>query len=141
MNKLFVSLVVVFLVIAGALVFQASRTGTSDVIMPSDLAARSAGETLNRIRVAGRVANATIDYKVEPAIELRFSIEDPGTKPDKKQGTIPVFYAGIKPDMFATGRDVIIDGDFSAGVLTANKLLTQCPSKYEPPKVQDTLKK
>jgi cytochrome c-type biogenesis protein CcmE len=74
-----------------------------------------------------------IDYKVEPAIELKFSIEDPGNKPDKRAGVVPVVYAGIKPDMFAPGRDVIIDGDFDGSVLTATKLLTQCPSKYEPP--------
>lgn len=140
MNKIFLSVVAVFLVIAGALIFQGAQTGTSAVLMPSDLAAKDSSASMNRIRVAGRVAEAPVDYKVEPAIELRFSIEDPGNKPDKKTGTVPVYYAGLKPDMFATGRDVIIDGDFNGGVLTANKLLTQCPSKYEPPKVQDTIK-
>lgn len=140
MNKIFLSVVAVFLVIAGALIFQGAQTGTSAVLMPSDLAAKNSSASMNRIRVAGRVAEAPVDYKVEPAIELRFSIEDPGNKPDKKTGTVPVYYAGLKPDMFATGRDVIIDGDFNGGVLTANKLLTQCPSKYEPPKVQDTIK-
>ena len=35
--------------------------------------------------------------------------------------------------MFTAGRDVIIDGEYKDGVLQAQKLLTQCPSKYEPP--------
>jgi len=34
--------------------------------------------------------------------------------------------------MFAAGRDVIIQGDYIGGVLKANNLVTQCPSKYEP---------
>ncbi len=133
MNKLFISLVVVFIVVAAALVFQASQEGTSSVILPSDLAAKPA-ETMNRIRVGGRVADLPYEYRVEPTIELKFSIEDPGSNPSmKRPGTVPVIYNGIKPDMFAAGRDVIIDGDFSGGTLTANKLLTQCPSKYEAP--------
>lgn len=139
-NKLFISLVLVFVVIAGALVFQASQEGTSAVVLPSDLAARSS-ESLSRIRVGGRVAALPVEYKVEPSIELRFSIEDPGSNPESKRpGTIPVVYNGIKPDMFATGRDVIIDGDFSGGTLTANKLLTQCPSKYEAPSAETLYK-
>lgn len=130
---------VLFFVVAGALVFQASQSGTSTVLMPSELAAH-ANTPMSRIRVAGRVTALPVDYKVEPAIELKFSIEDPGTVADKKPGVVPVVYNGIKPDMFAAGRDVIIDGDFVGGVLTANKLLTQCPSKYEAPKVQESFK-
>lgn len=140
-NKLFISLVLVFIVVAGALVFQASQEGTSSVILPSDLATR-ATESLPRIRVGGRVANLPVEYRVEPTIELKFSIEDPGANAAaKRPGTIPVIYNGIKPDMFASGRDVIIDGDFNGGTLTANKLLTQCPSKYEAPSAEKMYKK
>ena len=48
-------------------------------------------------------------------------------------GAIPVTYKKLKPDMFAAGRDVIIDGNFINGKVEALNLLTQCPSKYEPP--------
>lgn len=132
MNKLFISIVLIFVVVAGTLLFQASRTGTSDVRLPSDLSTRAANTPINRIRVAGKVADLPIDYRVEPTIELRFSIEDPGTGA-KKPGVVPVVYNGVKPDMFASGRDVIIDGDFEGGTLIATKLLTQCPSKYQAP--------
>ena len=141
MNRLFISIVLVFLVVAGALVFQASQSGTSEVILPSTLAS-NLGKPMSRIRVGGRVADLPVEYRVEPSIELKFSIEDPGSNPaSKKPGTIPVVYNGIKPDMFASGRDVIIDGDFSSGTLTANKLLTQCPSKYEAPSADKMYKK
>jgi len=37
------------------------------------------------------------------------------------------------PDMFAEGRDVIIEGRYNAGsALSAKTIMTSCPSKYEP---------
>ena len=83
------------------------------------------------------MADLPVDYAVTPGFLLRFSIINPGkgdqaVPVDPKQ-TIPVVYQGIKPDMFTPGRDVIIDGEFRDGILYASKLLTQCPSKYEPP--------
>lgn len=118
------------------MIFQATRRGTSTVMLPSALAAQPEGKRLTRIRVAGRVAPAAIDYRVEPPIQLKFSIEDPGTG----KGTIPVVYNGFKPDMFAVGRDIIIDGEFEEGKVIAHKLQTQCPSKYEPPSVESMYK-
>ncbi len=133
MNKTFISIVVVFVVVAAALVFQATRTGTSHVLLPSEVAAiASSGADRSRIRVGGRVAASEVEYTVEPRIELKFRVENPGTGSPE---SIAVFYPGIKPDMFAAGRDVIIDGDLKGGVLVASKLQTQCPSKYEPPPV------
>ena len=38
---------------------------------------------------------------------------------------------GIKPDMFADGRDVIVEGRYTGDVLHATQVLTSCPSKYE----------
>ncbi len=127
------------------MVFQASQQGLAEVFMPSKLATQSKDTELQRIRVVGRVAAAEIDYRVEPQFELRFHIVDPGVKvspasesevpaaPALAPASVPVYYQGIKPDMFAVGRDVIIDGEFSAGQVRAQKLLTQCPSKYEAP--------
>ena len=130
MNRIFISLLIVIVAVAGLLLFQASKDGTSVVMRPSVLAASPADAVLNRIRVVGRVASLPIDYQVEPEIKLTFSIHDPGPA---EGVTIPLVYRSLKPDMFAPGRDVIIDGEFQGGILTAQKLLTQCPSKYEPP--------
>jgi cytochrome c-type biogenesis protein CcmE len=52
--------------------------------------------------------------------------------PKGTEQVVPVVYQGLKPDMFAAGRDVLIDGDYVGGVIKAAKLQTQCPSKYEP---------
>lgn len=129
MNRTFITIVGVALALVTFLVWQASTSETSAVMLPSQLAAAPTIEK-HRIRVAGRVTADPVNYQVEPNILLEFSINDPG----QKVGTsIPVTYNGIKPDMFASGRDVIIDGDFLGGRVVASKLLTQCPSKYEPP--------
>ena len=132
-NIRFISLIILFLGIAGLLVFQATRESSAAVLVPSDL--QSADKTLLRIRVGGRVAPDAIEYRTDPDLLLQFKIHN---RPEEKEDAsafprIPVVYKGLKPDMFAAGRDVIIDGEFKDGVLHAYKLLTQCPSKYEPP--------
>jgi len=97
---------------------------------PSELLSLPAGASRSRIRVAGRVRADGVTYQVEPQLKLSFLVSDPG---ETSSVRLPVYYEGLKPDMFAGGRDVIIDGDFSDGTLVASRLLTQCPSKYEPP--------
>lgn len=128
MGRIFISLVVLFIVIGGALVFQATRGTSSLVLKPSELLERAGQGDLSRIRVGGRVVEP-IEYQTEPRMMLRFRVEDPK---DSNGVTAAVVYENLKPDMFAAGRDVLIDGDFVGGVLKAAKLQTQCPSKYEP---------
>jgi cytochrome c-type biogenesis protein CcmE len=43
-------------------------------------------------------------------------------------------YTGSVPDLFKTGREVVVDGKLRNGVFIAvpNTLVTKCPSKYTP---------
>jgi cytochrome c-type biogenesis protein CcmE len=127
MGRIFVSLVVFFIVAGGVLVYQATRGTSSLVLMPSELLSKAHASSLPRIRVGGRVVDP-IEYQTEPVFLLRFFVRDP------KGGdqVVPVEYRGLKPDMFQADRDVLIDGDFKDGKIIAAKLQTQCPSKYEP---------
>jgi cytochrome c-type biogenesis protein CcmE len=120
--------VVGFLVIGGLLVYQATQGTSSLIFSPKELVEKGNNISLQRIRVAGKVSDP-IEYKTEPNIELTFLVSDPTTA----TSSLPVIYRNLKPDMFAAGRDVLIDGDFDNGRIVAAKLLTQCPSKYEPP--------
>ena len=45
---------------------------------------------------------------------------------------VAVAYRGILPDMFAEGREVVVEGRYDGGALTARQIMTSCPSKYEP---------
>jgi cytochrome c-type biogenesis protein CcmE len=59
----------------------------------------------------------------------RFQLRDvKGTK------TVTVVYKGSVPDLFKTGRDVVVDGRMRNGVFVAvpDTLVTKCPSKYQP---------
>lgn len=129
MSRIFISLAAGFVVISALLVFQATRSSASIVLTPAELLERAQSEDIRRVRVGGRVADAPILYEVQPRIQLDFTLQD-RELPDKR---LAVRFHGLKPDLFDAGRDVLIDGDYVSGTLIANQLLTQCPSKYEPP--------
>ena len=86
------------------------------------------------VRVAGRVQAGSIRWDPK---DLRFSFvlgpfKDGAS--DHPAG-VPVHYQGILPDMFAEGRDVIVEGRYDAeSALAAKTIMTSCPSKYEPEK-------
>jgi cytochrome c-type biogenesis protein CcmE len=82
-----------------------------------------AGEGL---RVAGRVGSKSIDWN--PAtLDLKFRLAN-----FEDDDGVPVIYNGVLPDMFAEGRDVIVEGTYDRdGSFRARTLLTACPSKYE----------
>ena len=87
------------------------------------------------VRVAGRVQDGSIQWD-PAALNLTFRLTpiEPGTIP---VGAFPpgvaVSYQGILPDMFAEGRDVIVEGLYTPDQqLVASTIMTSCPSKYEP---------
>jgi len=76
------------------------------------------------IRVAGKVTEDPINWDVRN-LSLAFVMGE-------GQARIPVRYKGVKPDMFQTGVDVIVEGRIGHdGVLAASVLMTSCPSKYQ----------
>jgi len=50
--------------------------------------------------------------------------------------SVPVVYKGSVPDLFKTGREVVVDGKLRSGTFVAvpDTLVTKCPSKYTPKK-------
>lgn len=133
-SKIFISLVVIFILGGIISVIYATNSSASKVMTPTELSKLS--EDIYRVRVAGRVVDNSISYSAEQAsFLLKFQL---GERKDKDgtlsgEAAIPVTYENIKPDMFKDGRDVLVDGDFVDGEFLASSLLTQCPSKYEPP--------
>jgi cytochrome c-type biogenesis protein CcmE len=68
---------------------------------------------------------------------LRFQLKDIG---DAKAARVPVVYHGSVPDLFKTGRHVVVEGTMRNGVFVAKpgSLVTKCPSKYAPAKSSKT---
>jgi cytochrome c-type biogenesis protein CcmE len=112
----------------------------------NEAAQRRAELTGQMIRIAGRVAPGHISW--DPgSLTLVFAIIQPpndGPSPgvhtvaasEIASGSFKVIARGQpKPDMFAVGRDVIVEGKLGANsTIEARQVLTSCPSKYAPAK-------
>lgn len=84
------------------------------------------------VRVAGRVQTGSINWDPKD-LRLRFVLGAFKESETVSLTGVTVHYQGILPDMFAEGRDVIVEGRYSSGsVLEAKTIMTSCPSKYEP---------
>jgi cytochrome c-type biogenesis protein CcmE len=95
---------------------------------PSVIPSKAAGHS-GRISVGGMVVGRPSGDA--HAGGMHFRLRDP-----KGTATVPVSYTGSVPDLFRTGREVVVDGTLRNGVLVAvpNTLVTKCPSKYAPKK-------
>lgn len=68
---------------------------------------------------------------------MRFMLKDVrSTDPTR----VAVMYRGSVPDMFRSGRDVVVEGTLRHGVFVAkkNSLVTKCPDHYAPAKSSKT---
>jgi cytochrome c-type biogenesis protein CcmE len=94
---------------------------TIDEFLPKRVAMANEG-----IRVSGKVGAQSIEWNPS-TLDLRFRL----ASFDGTDG-VDVTYNGVLPDMFAEGREVIVEGTYApSGTLRARTLLTSCPSKYE----------
>ena len=112
-------------VLAVFLIYTAVAGNGTPQLRPSQLA----GHT-GRVSLAGLVVGR-VTGDAHQTHGLRFTLRD-------KNGTatVPVVYRGSVPDLFRSGRDIMVDGRLKNGVFVANpgSLVTKCPSKYTPKK-------
>ena len=68
---------------------------------------------------------------------LRFRLKDIGRATAAR---VPVVYHGSVPDLFKSGRDVVLEGKVRNGVFVAKpgSLVTKCPDHYAPAKSSKT---
>lgn len=89
--------------------------------------------------LATRAAHAGDDLRVKGWVRAGSMDWDPRTNALRFElarqdgsGAVPVRYDGILPDMFAEGREVVVEGRYEGDGLAARQIMTSCPSKYEP---------
>ena len=101
-------------------------------LTPSTVAGHSGDVTL----VGTVVGQPQIDDAYTKA-GMRFRLKDIGTA---NAARVPVVYHGSVPDLFKTGRHVVVEGTLRSGVFVAKpgSLVTKCPSKYVPAKSSKT---
>jgi cytochrome c-type biogenesis protein CcmE len=108
-------------VLAVFLIYTALAGGGTPSLRPSQLSGHTGRVSLAG-KVVGRVAGGSYS-----AQGLRFQLRDvDGTT------SVPVVYRGAVPDLFRSGRDIVVDGRLQGGVFVAypGTLVTKCPSKY-----------
>ena len=105
------------LALAGALVYT-SFSGATEASKPSEV------EPGRSYELTGKVVKGSVKRDGEG---LRFRIRDR----DGRE-SVPVSYAGVVPDPFREGREVIVDGRLKGGTFVAERdsLVTKCPSKF-----------
>src|SRR5271168_1299874 len=115
----------------GYLIFSAIRTTSEYYLTVPEVAARQGELGGQALRVAGRVKAANIDWDPN-SLTLKFEIvpiPDVDAAPVTPVSVVaadPVSFRVVaagepKPDMFAPGRDVIVEGKLGAGgVITAS---------------------
>jgi cytochrome c-type biogenesis protein CcmE len=108
-------------VLAGALMLT-SFTADTPATTPSQLLAKKGS---GDYKLTGKVVDGSVKRNGE---ELAFAVRD---RDGSRQ--VPVKYAGVVPDPFREGREVIVDGRLENGTFVAQRdsLITKCPSKFK----------
>ena len=107
--------------LAGVLVYT-SFSASTEASTPSEV--MNNAEPGRSYELTGQVVKGSVEREGN---SLRFAIRD-------RDGTasVPVTYAGVVPDPFREGREVIISGKFEGKRFAAERdsLVTKCPSKF-----------
>jgi cytochrome c-type biogenesis protein CcmE len=108
-------------VLAVFLLYTSIAGGGTPSLQPSELAGRS-----GQVMLGGTVVRPIAGDSYGPSGK-RFWIRDP-----KGNAKVQVVYRGQVPELFRTGREVVVTGELRNGVFVARKdsLVTKCPSKY-----------
>ena len=107
------------------LVYGGIQQGATYWVTVGELEQRAPGTAAERVRLGGTVAPGTIRWDASHR-HLRFVVTD-------GQHTLPVAYSGVVPDIFAEGRQVVVEGTLDrSGTFDATTLLAKCPTKYNP---------
>ena len=121
-TKFFLGGSVIFAVIA-ALSVQGLQEMTVFFYTPAEVMA-SPDEFENKtIRIGALVQKGSVVWNAK-TIELSFKI----TEDNKK--FIPVFYTGVKPDLFREGQGVVVEGKMEGQRFIAGQLLVKHSEEY-----------
>ena len=109
-------------VLAVFLLYTSIAGGGTPSLKPSQLAGH-----VGSVSLVGRVVGRPTG---DPDVAgLRFRLRD---VKDPSSTKVVVVYKGSVPDLFAPGRDIVVEGALRNGVFVATPgtMVTKCPSKY-----------
>lgn len=79
-----------------------------------------------RLQLHGFVVPGTIAKRVDrdrQKLEYKFKVENCGAVAD-------VYFAGVVPDTFKEGAEVVLKGKFDGATFSTSEVMAKCPSKY-----------
>ena len=91
---------------------------------PAEVLASPAEFEDKTIRIGALVEQGSVDWNAQ-AIQLSFKITEDGKK------SIPVYYAGVKPDLFREGQGVVVEGKMNGLRFEASQLLVKHSEEYK----------
>ena len=91
---------------------------------PAEVLASPAEFEDKTIRIGALVEQGSVDWNAQ-AIQLSFKITEDGEK------SIPVYYAGVKPDLFREGQGVVVEGKMNGLRFEASQLLVKHSEEYK----------
>jgi cytochrome c-type biogenesis protein CcmE len=112
------------IVALGAAVFLATALVYTSFSASTEASKPSQVKPGRSYELTGKVVNGSVSHAGD---QLRFRVRDrDGTR------SVPVQYAGVVPDPFRDGREVIVSGELKGGTFVAERdsLVTKCPSKF-----------
>jgi len=117
----------IVLMAMGFLIYMGLSQFATNYLTVSEFLAEGESISGKQVRVAGQIVPDSVNQDIKN-FTLNFTITD-------GEATLPVFYQGLDvPDTFKAGTDIVVEGKSDRqGVFNASKLITKCPSKYEPP--------
>lgn len=119
-RKLAIGLALLAVAIA-AIAYNGIRSAAVYYLTPTEFAARPDLRNA-QVRLAGRVVAGSI-HRVESRV-IGFDLSDGTT-------AIAVRYDGPLPDLFAEGREVLIEGRLDGDRLAATRVMTTHPTEYQ----------
>lgn len=123
----------VMILLAGIAIVYLIYSGVKETMVyyltPTELIARAEAYHNTDLRISGKIAAGSLMQS--EGLVYRFDLVEPESVEEGVK--IPITYQGTVPDAFKEGAEVVVEGTYQTdGTFEASKILTKCPSKYEP---------
>ena len=122
-NK-FIIAIVAFAVLVIGWITVGFESAEVPYVSVSDLINKRESYSQSRFRLGGNVEPGSIFYS-DDQLTVNFNLKQGNSK-------LPVKYTSAAiPDLFKDGAEVIVEGAYAKGLLTADNLMTKCASRYD----------